>query len=152
MAKKKEKTNIEEIKALFIDSFKERTAIESDVDIDEVVNSIKVDSELKRILAISDRMSYLAKGIISETVRDEARLVLNDMILLVRAAMSSGANLKAVERTANNIINVEFYLLLNVLGLKVEDVTEDAETDKKNRVTKVAENTKTKTRKRNDPR
>jgi len=125
MAKEKQPEIVEQIKSVFMESFKERNALPKDADIAEIVNSIKLDSELKRILAVSDRVAYLAKGIISETVRDDAKVVLGDIILLVRAVMSCGANAKSIERTVNNVINVEFGLMLGLLGLQVETKKEN---------------------------
>ena len=135
MAKEKQPEIVEQIKSMFMDLFKESSGLPPDTDLDEIVNSVNVDSELKRILAIPDRMSYLAKGIVSKTVRDNAQVAFSDAILLVRSVMGSGASPKSIERTINNIINLEFGLVMNILGLRVES---EEESSKNNRIAKVS--------------
>jgi len=129
------KETVEQITVFFTDYFKKLGKLpQGDKSVEEIMNDIRVGSELKRILAIPDRLSYLAKGIISNTVRDDAKAVLSNAVCLIKALLSSEANGESVERSIDSVVDSELKNLLDILGLTLESDVEVAKIDKKNRV------------------
>ena len=141
--KEKEKTSsysdtVEQITGFFTDHFKKLGKLpQGDQTVEEIMNDILVGSELKRILAIPDRLSYLAKGIISNTVNDDAKAAMLNMICIVKALISSDANEESVDRSIDSIVDSELDNLLGILGLTLESDEKDAKIDRTNRVVKV---------------
>jgi len=126
---------VEQITGFFTDYFKKLGKLPSgDKSVEEIMNDIHVASELKRILAIPDRLSYLAKGIISTTVRDEAEDAVSNFVCIIRALLSSSANEESVDRSIKSITNSELDNLLKILGLTVESEGEDVTMERNNRV------------------
>ena len=129
------KETVEQITVFFTDYFKKLGKLpQGDKSVEEIMNDIRVGSELKRILAIPDRLSYLAKGIISNTVRDDAKAALSNAVCLIKALLSSEANGESVERSIDSVVDSELKNLLDILGLTLESDVEVAKIDKKNRV------------------
>jgi len=129
------KETVEQITVFFTDYFKKLGKLpQGDKSVEEIMNDIRVGSELKRILAIPDRLSYLAKGIISNTVRDDAKAVLSNAVCLIKALLSSEANGESVERSIDSVVDSELKNLLYILGLTLENDVEAVKIDRKNRV------------------
>jgi len=132
------KETVEQITVFFTDYFKKLGKLpQGDKSVEEIMNDIRVGSELKRILAIPDRLSYLAKGIISNTVRDDAKAALSNAVCLIKALLSSEANGESVERSIDSVVDSELKNLLYILGLTLESDVEAVKIDKKNRVVKI---------------
>lgn len=129
------KETVEQITVFFTDYFKKLGKLpQGDKSVEEIMNDIRVGSELKRILAIPDRLSYLAKGIISNTVRDDAKAALSNAVCLIKALLSSEANGESVERSIDSVVDSELKNLLYILGLTLENDVEAVKIDRKNRV------------------
>jgi len=141
--KEKENTSsysdtVEQITGFFTDHFKKLGKLpQGDKTVEDIMNDIRVGSELKRILAIPDRLSYLAKGIISNTVKDEAKVAMLNMACIVKALLSSEANEESVNRSIVSVVDSELNNLLEILGLTLESDEETVKIDKKNRVVKI---------------
>ena len=136
IVKEKESTyaeTVDQITEFFSDHFKKLGKLPQG-SVEELMNDIRVGSELKRILAIPDRLSYLAKGIISKTVRDNAKDALSNSVCLIRSLLSSEADKDSVERSIDSVVDSELNNLLEILGLTLESGKEAAKLDKKNRV------------------
>ena len=132
------KETVEQITEFFTDHFKKLGKLpQGDKNVESVMNDIRVGSELKRILAISDRLSYLAKGIISNTVRDEAKVAFSNAVCLIKALLSSEANGESIDRSINSVIDSELNNLLEIFGLTLESDEKNVRIDKKNRVVKI---------------
>ena len=132
------KETVEQITEFFTDHFKKLGKLpQGDKSVESVMNDIRVGSELKRILAISDRLSYLAKGIISNTVRDEAKVAFSNAVCLIKALLSSEANGESIDRSINSVIDSELNNLLEIFGLTLESDEKNVRIDKKNRVVKI---------------
>ena len=131
------KEKVEQITGFFTDHFKKLGKLpQGDKTVEEIMNDIRVGSELKRILAIPDRLSYLAKGIISKTVRDDAKDAVSNMVCIVKALLTSRANAESVDRSVDSVVESELNNLLGILGLTLESDEEDARIDRNNRVTR----------------
>jgi len=138
MSENNYKETVEQITVFFTDHFKKLGKLpQGDKTVEEIMNDIRVGSELKRILAIPDRLSYLAKGIISNTVRDDAKAALSNAVCLIKALLSSEANGESVERSIDSVVDSELKNLLDILGLTLESDVEAVKIDKKNRVVKI---------------
>jgi hypothetical protein len=143
--KEKDKTSsysdtVDQITGFFTDHFKKLGKLpQGDQTVEEIMNDIRVGSELKRILAIPDRLSYLAKGIISNTVKDEAKVAMLNMVCLVKALLSSEANDDSVDRSVDSVVDSELNNLLEILGLTLESDEKNVKIDKKNRVVKIGD-------------
>ena len=143
--KEKDKTSsysdtVDQITGFFTDHFKKLGKLpQGDQTVEEIMNDIRVGSELKRILAIPDRLSYLAKGIISNTVKDEAKVAMLNMVCLVKALLSSEANDDSVDRSVDSVVDPELNNLLEILGLTLESDEKNVKIDKKNRVVKIGD-------------
>ena len=143
--KEKDKTSsysdtVDQITGFFTDHFKKLGKLpQGDQTVEEIMNDIRVGSELKRILAIPDRLSYLAKGIISNTVKDEAKVAMLNMVCLVKALLSSEANDESVDRSVDSVVDSELNNLLEILGLTLESDEKNVKIDKKNRVVKIGD-------------
>jgi len=126
---------VDQITGFFTDHFKKLGKLpQGDVTVEEIMNDIRVGSELKRILAIPDRLSYLAKGIISNTVRDDAKVAVLNMICIVKALLKSEANDESVDRSIDSVVDSELGNLLEILGLTPESDEKDAKMDRSNRI------------------
>lgn len=101
-----------------------------------VVDDIKIKSELHRILSIPSRLSYLAKGIITTSVRDEAKLALVDAMRLIDVVDQSPTSSSSKKRTIDNIIETEIDTIISILGLTVEGKEKDDPSDRKGNIIK----------------
>lgn len=134
------KETVDQITVFFTDHFKKLGKLpQGDKSVEEIMNDIHVGSELKRILAIPDRLSYLAKGIISNTVRDDAKAATLNMICIVKALLESEANDDSIDRSVESVVDSELDILLGILGLTLESDEKNAKIDKKNRVVKISD-------------
>ena len=109
---------VDQITSFFTDYFKRLGKLPED---SAIVDDIKVQSELHRILAIPDRLSYLAKGIVTTSARDDAKEALIDVLKLAEAVDKSQACLGAKQRAVASIADTEIDTIMTALGLKVEE-------------------------------
>lgn len=108
---------VAQIKTYFMDYFAKTFNLPENSD---VIDDIKMQSELRRILAIPGRLSYLAKGIITASTRDDAKLALIDVLKLVESVNDSFAVGLSKKRTVDNIIETEIDTIISIFGLTVE--------------------------------
>lgn len=119
---------VAQIKTYFMDYFAKTFNLPENGD---VIDDIKMQSELRRILAIPSRLSYLAKGIITTSVRDEAKLALVDAMRLIDVVDQSPTSSSSKKRTIDNIIETEIDTIISILGLTVEGKEKDDSSDRK---------------------
>ena len=112
---------VAQIKTYFMDYFAKTFNLPENGD---VIDDIKMQSELRRILAIPSRLSYLAKGIIPTSTRDDAKLALRDVLKLVESVNDSFAGGSSKKRTIDNIVETEIDAIISILGLTVEGKNE----------------------------
>ena len=112
---------VTQIKTYFMDYFAKTFNLPENGD---VIDDIKMQSELRRILAIPSRLSYLAKGIIPTSTRDDAKLALIDAIRLTDVVDQSPTSSSAKKRTIDNIIETEIDTIISILGLTEEGKNE----------------------------
>jgi hypothetical protein len=84
---------------------------------ENIIKDIQVESELRRILAISDRLSFLAKGLITRHVRNQARDTIQDIVTLALKVDHTMVSQETKDRVIRNMVDSETDVVVNKLGL-----------------------------------
>ena len=108
---------VEDIQSIIADHFRNLGKLPENEDI---IKDMALELELRRVLAIPDRLSYLAKGIISQSDYDSAKRKMHEMIVLFSHIDQADVDSDVKSKITDSIVETELDNVMQVLRLRVE--------------------------------